>query len=76
MDKNLFSKYTQQIQKQNNKKQEVCLFIKEKTGVEILESEIEIDINKIHLYISSIKKNSLHKKNIQTLLKEKGYVLQ
>ena len=76
MDSNLFSKYTKQIHKQKDIKNELCLFIKEKTGITILDSEIEIDSKKIHLYTSSIKKNILHTKNIKEILKEKGYTLK
>ena len=76
MDKNLFSKYTQQIKKQSNKKQEILSYIKEKTGIEIFETEIEIKKTIISFYISSSKKNTLHQKKIQEILKEKGYTLK
>lgn len=75
MDQNLFDKYKQEIQKQKSKKSEVCLIIKEKTGIVVNEEEIEITKKTVKIYTSSIKKNSLHSKKVQEILKQSGYTL-
>jgi hypothetical protein len=76
MDSNLFAKYTKQIIKQKNKKEEIIILLQETTGIILEEHEVEIDNTTVFIYTSSIKKNILHKKNTKHILKEKGYTLQ
>ena len=55
--------------------EEILLYIQEKTGILLQEEEIQIRKKKIHLRTSSVKRNNLIQKNIQTILQEKGFTL-
>lgn len=75
MDNSLFAKYKQVVEKRDEDKGKIIDFVKEKTGVILLESEIVIDNKKITLNISSVKKSILFKSKIGELLKELGFFL-
>lgn len=75
MDGNLFKKYEQRIQKNKAEKEELLRYIEEKTGVALLEGEISLANKKITIQTSSTKKAFLQKGNINSCLKEKGYML-
>jgi hypothetical protein len=73
MEESLFSKHILQIKKQKNKKEEVINFIKEKTGIFLQSEDITITKKNITFSTSSVVKQKLHQKNIQTILLEHGY---
>ncbi len=75
MDNSLFAKYKQVVEKRDEDKGKIIDFVKEKTRVILLESEIVIDNKKITLNISSVKKSILFKSKIGELLKELGFFL-
>lgn len=76
MDESFFVKYAIQIKKQKNSKEEVLLFIKERTGIELQEEMITISKKQITFTVSSIVKQRLYQKNINSLLEEKGYTVK
>ncbi len=76
MDESFFVKYAIQIKKQKNSKEEVLLFIKERTGIELQEEMITISKKQITFTVSSIVKQRLHQKNVNSLLEEKGYTVK
>lgn len=76
MDESLFIKHLVNIKKQKNNKEEVILYIKEKTGIELSESMITLSKKEVTLHLSSVVKQKLFQKNIEELLKEKGYRLK
>ncbi len=51
------------------------MYIEDVTGVTLDESCIEVTGMNIHLNITSVQKNKLHKKHIQDLLGHEGYTL-
>lgn len=75
MEGNLFAKYKHHIDTRNSFKRSLVLYIKDVTGVIVDESCIEVTGMKIHLNITSVQKNKLHKKHIQDLLGHEGYTL-
>lgn len=76
MDESFFVKYAIQIKKQKNSKEEVLLFIKERTGIELQEEMITISKKQITFTVSSIVKQRLYQKNVNSLLEEKGYIVK
>lgn len=76
MEGSLFSKYKKEIDKQKNKKLNIITLVQETTNILLQEEEIEIGKNHILLHVSSTKRSVLYKKQIQTILKEKGYTLK
>lgn len=76
MDEGLFKKHLINIKKRENSKDEILIYIKEKTGVILEKKEIVVSKNKITLNISSVVKQKLFQKNIIILLKEIGYILK
>ncbi len=76
MEGSLFSKYKKEIDKQKNKKLNIITLVQETTNILLQEEEIEIGKNQILLHVSSTKRSVLYKKQIQTILKEKGYTLK
>ncbi len=76
MDESFFVKYAIQIKKQKNSKEEVLLFIKERTGIELQEEMITISKKQLTFTVSSIVKQRLHQKNVNSLLEEKGYTVK
>lgn len=73
MDESFFVKYAIQIKKQKNSKEEVVVFIKDKTGIELQEEMITISKKQISFQISSVLKQKLFQKDIVKILEEKGY---
>ncbi len=76
MDKGLFGKYIHHIQKQKSNKEDICIYIKEKTGIELQDKEIQLTKKQITLHISSVLKQKLFQNNIEKFLQEKGYTLK
>ena len=76
MEESLFDKYIINIKKQKNNKEEISLYIKEKTNIELEEKEIILSRKQIKLIVSSVIKQKLFQKNIIEILKEKGYSLK
>jgi hypothetical protein len=76
MDESFFVKYAIQIKKQKNSKEEVLLFIKERTGIELQEEMITISKKQLTFTVSSIVKQRLYQKNVNSLLEEKGYTVK
>ena len=73
MDNSLFSKHLLQIKKHETSKEEICLLIKEKTGIELDYEMFTVSKKQISFSISSVMKQKLHQKNIVKILEEKGY---
>jgi flagellar hook-basal body complex protein FliE len=73
MDESFFVKYAIQIKKQKNSKEEVIIFIKEKTGIELQQEMITVSKKQISFQISSVVKQKLFQKDIVKILEEKGY---
>ncbi len=78
MNEGFFEKYSKVIKKRQSEKEEVYKLLKETTGIDFKEEEIEIEINKkiISFNISSVKKTILNQKNIKTKLEDKGYQIK
>ena len=76
MDESLFKKHLINIKKQKNNKEEIVLFIKDHIGIEIDESMFTISKKEITFNLSSVIKHKLFQKNIEELLKQKGYTLK
>lgn len=73
MDDSLFVKYAIQIKKQKNSKDEVLLYIKEKTGIELQEEMFTITKKQISFTVSSVMKQKLFQKDVVKVMEEKGY---
>lgn len=73
MDEKLFRKHILQIQKINDGKDELCEYIKESTGIELLREEIVVVKKTVTIQTSSAKKSILIQKKIKNILQEKGY---
>jgi hypothetical protein len=73
MDPGLFAKHFFQIKKAHDIKNEVLVYIQEKTGVELFSEEVMITKKKVTIQTSSVKRMILIQKNIKKLLEEKGY---
>lgn len=76
MDQGLFAKYLRKIESHTKNKEELISFLTEETGIEVEDRELSLEGKKIHLAISSVKKASLLKKGIRSLLEQKGYTLE
>lgn len=75
MESNLFAKYKHHIEARNSFKKSLVMYIEDVTGVFLDEDCIEVTGMNIHLNITSVQKNKLHKKHIQDLLGHEGYTL-
>jgi hypothetical protein len=75
MDQGLFKKHILTIQKVEDNKQEICSYIKERTGLLIQEKDVLISGKKIVIHVSSVVRSFLIQKNIEGLIQEKGYTL-
>lgn len=76
MNEGLFDKYKKVIIKKNKEKKEVIILLKELLGIDFKEEEVEIEKKKISFKISSVKKNIIIQKNIQTKLEDMGYSIK
>lgn len=76
MNEGLFKKHIQQILLRNNAKQKIILTIKEKTGIELEESEITLSKKVVIISTSSVKKASLLQRGSKDALNLIGYTLQ
>lgn len=76
MNEGLFKKHIQQILSRNNAKQKIILTIKEKTGIELDESEITLSKKVVVISTSSVKRASLLQKGSKDALTLIGYTLQ
>jgi hypothetical protein len=76
MDESLFKKHLINIKRQQDKKEEVIFYIKEKTGIEIEGKDLIISKKEITFNLSSVIRQKLFQKNLENLLKEKGYTLK
>ncbi len=75
MDGSLFSKIQSLIDIKTKEKNEVISFLKEKTGIEIKEEQIEIKGKKVFLYLDSNQKILFIKNKGDSFIKEKGFTL-
>lgn len=73
MEESFFLKYLNTIKKQKNSKEEIIVYIKEQTGIEIEEISITLSKKQIVFQVSSVVKQKLHQKNITKALESKGY---
>ena len=76
MNEGLFEKYSKVIKKRQSEKEEIHTLLKEITGIDFKEEEIEINKKIISFHISSVKKTILTQKNIKNKLEEKGYQIK
>lgn len=76
MDQGLFKKYTVQIQKNINIKEEVLMYIQEKVLVVLEQEEIAISKKNVTIQTSSVKRSLLLQRNIKEKLLEKGYTVK
>lgn len=76
MNEGLFEKYKKVLHKTQLEKDEVIKIIKETTGVLLKDDELELHNKLISFKISSVKRNSIFKKNIQQTLLKKGYTIK
>lgn len=73
MDQGLFKKYTLQIQKNINVKEDILMYIQEKVLVVLEQEEIAISKKVVTIQTSSVKRSLLLQRNIKEKLLEKGY---
>lgn len=73
MDEGLFKKHILRIQVHKEGKEEMAIFLKEKTGIDFLDEEFSLSKKIVSFTVTSVKKNILCKKRIIELLQEKGY---
>lgn len=73
MDESLFVKHFINLKQQKNSKEEIIIYIKEKTGIEIEETTINLSKKHILFQVSSVLKQKLHQINIAKILEDKGY---
>lgn len=73
MDQGLFGKYIVALTKRKNEQEELTLYIKDHSGVELTSEELQISHKKISIQTSSVKKMVLQNKKIESLLQAKGY---
>ena len=76
MNEGLFKKYTKVLTQKYEEKENVLFLIKEITGIILTIKEVEINKKIISFSISSVKRNILLQKNIQSKLQEKGYQIK
>lgn len=76
MDQGLFKKYTIQIKKNIDIKEEICSLILEKTNIPIQIQEITILKKIITIHTTSTKRSLLIQKKVSELLQEKGYTVK
>lgn len=73
MNEGLFSKYIKVLHEKRTHKEVVLKILQDITSIPFVDEEIEINKKTIIFNISSVKKNSIIKKNIKNKLEEKGY---
>ncbi|MFA6608554.1 MAG: hypothetical protein WCT07_01435 [Candidatus Paceibacterota bacterium] len=76
MDESLFKKHIINIKRRKNNKEELILFIKEKTGVDLEETMITLSKKEVSFHLSSVVKQKLFQKNIEEILKQKGFTFK
>lgn len=76
MNEGLFEKYKKVLHKKQLEKDEVIKIIKETTGILLKDNELELHNKLISFKISSVKRNSIFKKNIQQKFLKKGYSIK
>ncbi len=76
MNEGLFKKYTKVLTQKYEEKEDVLVLIKEITGIILTTKEVEINKKIISFSISSVKRNILLQRNIQSKLQEKGYQIK
>jgi hypothetical protein len=76
MDQSLFKKYSLQVQKNKNEKDELIIFIQEKFGIALEHQDVTLSKKDVTLIISSAQKAFFNARKIKDVLKEKGYTLK
>jgi hypothetical protein len=74
MDEGLFKKYSIQVQKNKDVKEDLLVYIQEKTALILTQDEITISKKVVTIQTSSVKRSLLLQKKIKEVLLEKGYV--
>lgn len=74
MDEGLFKKYSIQVQKNKDVKEDLLIYIQEKTALTLTQEEVTISKKVVTIQTSSVKRSLLLQKKIKELLLEKGYV--
>lgn len=75
MNEGLFKKHIQQLLAYTDTKKKISLFLEEKTGIHIEDSEITVSRKNITLSTSSVKKAALLQKGSKEALQSIGYIL-
>lgn len=76
MNEGLFKKYTEQILSHLNTKQKIINTIKEKTNINLNDTEISIKGKTVSITLSSVKKSALLQKGGKEALESIGYTLK
>jgi hypothetical protein len=74
MDEGLFKKYSIQVQKNKDVKEDILVYIQEKTALTLTQEEVTISKKVVTIQTSSVKRSLLLQKKIKEVLLEKGYV--
>lgn len=75
MDEGLFARHAAHLCKRKDVKAEIIGLVKKETGIVLQEDEFSISKKHITLYLSSVKKSTLVRKNVKALLESRGYTL-
>lgn len=75
MDESFFLKYSLQIKKQKDTKEEVLFLIKEKTGILLEDHMITLLKKNITFTVSSVIKQKLFQKGVVDFLQSNGYTV-
>ena len=73
MDTSLFLKIKKLVEEKTTEKKELLFFLKEKTGINIEEDQIEIKGKKVYLYLNSNQKIIFLQKKGSEYIQEKGF---
>lgn len=76
MDKSLFEKYSKQITKRDEFKEEIQLIIKNETGLDISRNDFLLIKKTIQFQTSSVMKVMLKKHKVDEVLIKHGYIIK
>lgn len=73
MDEGLFAKHLKRLNERSTIKQSILQLVKELTGVQLQEEELELQGKKLRILTSSTKRAVLIQRKLKESLLEKGY---
>jgi hypothetical protein len=76
MDLSLFGKHIKALASQKKNKESVITLIKEKSGILLEESEIQISKKEVIITVSSVKRSLLLQKGVKKILEENSFTLK